>query len=198
MPKYYYFAMPKTNQMLHDDCDSVTPDSQKDMLEHLFNELFREYEQPLYLFALKLLKSDVAAKDIIQDVFLKLWLIRDQISEIKSISSFLYKLTENKVIDSLRASAADQKKKQDLWHRLRLSSEEHVGIGVESKEYHAIIQQAIEQLPPQRRAVYLLSRAEDRPRKEIASLLQISPNTVRNQLAKAIENIVSYLRSNVD
>jgi RNA polymerase sigma-70 factor (family 1) len=198
MAKYYYFAMPKTNLMLHDDCDSVTPDSQKDMLEQLFNELFREYEQPLYLFALKLLKSDMAAKDIIQDVFLKLWLIRDQISEIKSISSFLYKLTENKVIDSLRASASDQKKKQDLWHRLRHSNEEHAGIGVESKEYHAIMQQAIEQLPPQRRAVYLLSRAEDKPRKEIASLLQISPNTVRNQLAKAIENIVSYLRSNAD
>ncbi|HTI94030.1 MAG TPA: sigma-70 family RNA polymerase sigma factor, partial [Puia sp.] len=76
--------------------------------------------------------------------------------------------------------------------------EQDAGIKVETKEYHVIIQQAIGQLPPQRRAVYLLSQAEDKPRKEIASLLQISPNTVRNQLAKAIENIVAYLRNNAD
>ncbi|HEY4289632.1 MAG TPA: RNA polymerase sigma-70 factor [Puia sp.] len=181
--------------MQQEDCHSS---SSKDMLEQLFNELFREYEHPLYLFAIKMLKSETVAKDIIQDVFLKLWVIRDQISEIKSISSFLYRLTENKVIDHLRASASDQKKKDALWRRLHQSSEQSVDKGVETKEYHAIIQQAIEQLPPQRRVVYLLSQAEDRPRKEIASLLKISPNTVRNQLAKAIENIVAYLKNNTD
>jgi RNA polymerase sigma-70 factor (ECF subfamily) len=168
------------------------------MLEQLFNELFREYEHPLYLFAFKMLKSDMAAKDIIQDVFLKLWLIRDKISEIKSISSFLYKLTENKVFDYLRASASDKKKRHDLWCRLHQSNEQSVDMHVEAKDYHAIIQQAIEQLSPQRRAVYLLSKAEDKPRKEIASLLHISPNTVRNQLAKAIENIVAYLKNHAD
>ena len=194
--KCYYFAISKTKTrlMLNDDC----PGSEKDMLEQLFNELFREYEHPLYLFAFKMLKSDMAAKDIIQDVFLKLWLIRDRISEIKSISSFLYRLTENKVIDHLRAAASDQKKKQALWQRLHQSSEPHAEIGVEDAEYHNIIRQAIEQLPPQRRAVYLLSHAADKPRKEIASLLQISPNTVKNHLAKAVENIVAYLKNNTD
>lgn len=192
--KCYYFAISKTRVMLNDDCHS----SEKDMLEQLFNELFREYEHSLYLFAFRMLKSDMAAKDIIQDVFLKLWLIRDRISEIKSISSFLYRLTENKVIDHLRAAASDQKKKQALWHRTHQTSEPHLGEGVEAAEYHAIIQQAIEQLPPQRRAVYILSQAEDRSRKEVASLLQISPNTVRNQLAKAVENIVAYLKNNAD
>lgn len=125
----------------------------------------------------------MAAQDIIQDVFLKLWLIRDKLSEIKSISSFLYQVTENKVFDHLRAIAADQRKKNALWARLHQRREENIGEYAGAKEYHAVLQQAIEPLPPQRRAVYLLSRAEDRPRKEIASLLDISPNTVRNQLA---------------
>jgi len=183
-----------TRVMLNDDCSG----SSKDMLEQLFNELFREYEHPLYLFAFRMLKSDMAAKDIIQDVFLKLWTIRDRISEIKSISSFLYRLTENKVIDHLRAAASDQKKKQALWQRLHQSTEPYAGIGVELNEYHTIIQQAIEQLPPQRRAVYLLSQEEDKSRKEVASLLQISPNTVKNHLAKAVENIVAYLKNNSD
>ncbi|MDO6431128.1 RNA polymerase sigma-70 factor [Flavitalea sp. BT771] len=194
--KCYYFAISKTKTcvMRNDDC----PGSSKDMLEQLFNELFREYEHPLYLFAFRMLKSDMAAKDVIQDVFLKLWMIRDRISEIKSISSFLYRLTENKVIDHLRAAAADQKRKQALWQRMHQSSEPHAGVGVEDAEYHTIIHQAIEQLPPQRRAVYLLSHAADKPRKEIASLLHISPNTVKNHLAKAVENIVAYLKNNTD
>lgn len=181
--------------MQQEDCHSS---SSKEMLEQLFNELFREYEHPLYLFAFKMLKSETEAKDIVQDVFLKLWVIRDKFPEIKSISSFLYRLTENKVIDHLRASASDQRKKQDLWRRLRQSSEQSVDKDIEAKEYHAIIQRAIEQLPPQRKVAYLLSQAEDRPRKEIASLLNISPNTVRNQLAKAIENIAAYLKKNTD
>jgi len=183
-----------TRAMLNDDC----PGSSKDLLEQLFNELFREYEHPLYLFAFRMLKSDMAAKDIIQDVFLKLWTIRDRISEIKSISAFLYKLTENMVIDHLRAAASDRQKKQGLWQRVRQSSEPGANIGIEAAEYHSIIRQAIEHLPPQRRAVYILSQAEDKSRKEVASLLQISPNTVRNQLAKAVENIVAYLKNNVD
>ena len=95
------------------------------MLEQLFSELFREYEHPLYLFAFKLLKSDTAAKDIIQDVFMKLWLIRDQLSEIKNISAFLYKLTENKVIDYLRAAARTHairlRRRFALWRQVIVS-----------------------------------------------------------------------------
>jgi len=181
--------------MLPDDFHNYTDRNADDLLEQLFNELFREYEHRLYLFVLKMLKSDAVAKDIVQDVFLKLWVIRGKISEIKNISSFLYKLTENKVIDHLRSSACDQKKKDALWHRLRQNNEQNTDRCLEEKEYNAIIQRAIEQLSPQRKAVYLLSKTKNIPRKEIASLLQISPNTVRNQLAKAIENIASYLKS---
>lgn len=181
--------------MLPDDFHNFNHRNTEDVLEQLFNELFREYEHRLYLLVLKMLKSDTMAKDIVQDVFLKLWVIREKIPEIKNISSFLYRLTENKVIDHLRSSACDQKKKAALWRGLCQTNVQDTGRYVEDKEYNAIIQRAIEQLPPQRKAVYLLSKAENISRKEVASLLQISPNTVRNQLAKAIENITSYLKS---
>jgi len=166
----------------------------EDVLEQLFDELFREYEHRLYLFAFKMLKSDAIAKDVIQDVFLKLWLIRYRLSEIENISSFLHKLVENRVVDYLRSAAGDRRKKEELWQKMvetnDSSSEDHLV----KKEFHIIIQRAIEHLPAQRKAVYVLSKTEGRRRKEVASLLNISPNTVRNQLAKAVESIANYVK----
>lgn len=168
----------------------------EDVLEQLFNELFREYEHRLYVFALKMLKSDAIAKDVIQDVFLKLWMIRYRLSEIENISSFLHKLVANRVVDYLRTAAGDQRKKAYLWQQMVKASQTATEDQLVDKEFHTIIHRAIEQLPAQRRAVYILSKAEGRRRKEVASILNISPNTVRNQLAKAIESIATYVKRN--
>lgn len=164
------------------------------MLEQLFCELFSEYESKLYLFSLKMLKSEVVAKDIIQEVFLKLWTIRNQLPEIKNISAFLYRITENKVIDHLRAAASDQKHRKALWQRLNdirpCDLREEIG----AKEFNYIIQRAIDNLPPQRRSVYLLNKVENLKRDKIAEVMNISPNTVRNQLAKSIQQILVYIK----
>lgn len=170
----------------------------EDVLEQLFNELFREYEHRLYLFAFKMLKSDAVAKDVIQDVFLKLWMIRYRLSEIENISSFLHRLVENRVIDYLRTAAKDQRKKDQLWQNMLQANNLNQEELLIKKEFHQIIQQAIEQLPPQRKAIYILSKTEGRRRNEVASLLHISPHTVRNQLVKAMEHIVSFVKRQVD
>lgn len=168
---------------------------QKDVHEELFNELFRQHEDRLYTFLLKVTRSDAQAKDIVQDVFLKLWMIRNQLNEIENIEAFLYRLTENKLIDFLRAAATQQKLKQQLWRDLQATQTKQPD-RIEEKEYHEIIRRAVLQLPPQRRTIYLLSKHEGVKRKEIASALNISPNTVRNQLASAFANILSYVRKN--
>ena len=169
---------------------------QRDVQEELFNELFRQHENRLYNFLLKVTKSDAQAKDILQEVFLKLWMIRNQLNEIENIKAFLYRLTENKLIDFLRAAATQQKLKQQLWRNLQATKTEQPDC-MEEKEYHEIIRRAIMQLPPQRRTIYLLSKHEGVKQKQIASALNISPNTVRNQLASAFLNILSYVRKNL-
>lgn len=162
------------------------------MLEQLFNELFREYEQRLYAFTVKIVKSDAQAKDILQDVFMKLWMIRGRLQEIDNIGAFLYRLTENKIFDYLRAAASRKKARQLLWEYLqRLNREDNC---LEMKEYHDIIRRAIDHLPPQRKAIYLLSKVEGHKRREIAAELKISPNTVRNQLAAALRYIHQYVK----
>lgn len=162
----------------------------------MFQELFREYEHRLYVFIMKILRSDATAKDIIQDVFLKLWIIRSKLPEIENINAFLYRLTENRVYDHLRATATRQEYRQALWNQLQRANSGDEEI-LEKKEFHSIIRDAIRHLPPQRRTVYLLNKDEGLKQKEIARKLQLSPNTVRNHLAEAIRQIGTYVKKNM-
>ena len=171
-------------------------DQNDDVLQPLFNELFREHEHKLYAFVVKVLRSDVYARDIVQDVFLKLWTIREQLHEIENMDAFLYRLTENKVYDHLRAAATREKTRQELWQRIRQSGHDTPDL-LEAKEYHTLIQQAIHQLPPQRKTIYLLSKQEGLKQQQIAQELQISPHTVRNQLAEAFKSIRNYVKRNL-
>jgi RNA polymerase sigma factor (sigma-70 family) len=78
-------------------------------LELLFADLFKKHEYRLHTLVLKLTRSDQYARDIIQEVFLKLWEHRNNIHTIHNIEAWLYRLTENKVIDFLRKAAADSR-----------------------------------------------------------------------------------------
>ena len=173
-------------------------DQNDDVLQQLFNELFREHEHKLYAFVVKVLRSDAQAKDIVQDVFLKLWTIREQLHEIENMDAFLYRLTENKVYDYLRAAATREKTRQELWQRIRQGQAgDATPDFLETKEYHTLLQQAIHQLPPQRKTIYLLSKQEGLKQQQIARELQISPHTVRNHLAEAFKSIRNYVKKNL-
>jgi RNA polymerase sigma-70 factor (ECF subfamily) len=167
-----------------------------DVLEQLFNELFREYEHRLYAFIIKVVKSDAQTKDILQDVFLKLWQVREQLPEIQNINAFLYKLAENKVYDFLRRAARYENVRNEFWQSYQQYHSPDGG-DLEAKEFNGIIQKAIEQLPPQRKAIYLLTTREGMKRHEVAAELNLSPNTVRNQLSEAIHYIRQYVNKHL-
>jgi RNA polymerase sigma-70 factor (family 1) len=171
---------------------SSNPDAEA--LELFFGELFKKHEQTLYTLARRLTKSDQYAKDIIQEVFLKLWEHRQTVHTIHNTEAWLYRLTENKVIDFLRKAAADSRLQEAIWNKLPYQEEE-TGALVEAKEYSQIIQKAISQLPPQRKLIYQLNREEGLNYQEIADELCISRHTVKNQLSTALQAIRSFLAS---
>ena len=74
------------------------PGHNEKMMEVLFADIFRQHEHKLYSLVLKLTKSDQAAKDILQEVFLKLWTQRATLHTINNIEAWLCRITENKII----------------------------------------------------------------------------------------------------
>jgi RNA polymerase sigma-70 factor (family 1) len=162
----------------------------------MFSELFRQHEHKLYTLALKLTKSDQLAKDIIQEVFLKLWDQRNQLTSILNIEAWLYRVTENKIIDFLRKASADNRLREKIWNQLQQivnESEQYLAI----KEYNQIIQKAIDQLPPQRKLIYQLNKEGGMNYREIADELQLSKHTVKNQLSTAIQSVRNFLVRNI-
>lgn len=165
-------------------------------MESLFSEIFREHEQRLYTLAFRLTKSDQYAKDIIQEVFLKLWEHRENIHTIHNMEAWLYRLTENKTIDFLRKVAADSRLKEAIWNKMQqIINEAEVCVAV--KEYNQIIQKAINQLPPQRRLIYQLYKEEGLNYQQIADELHISKHTVKNHLFTAVRSVRNFLSKNV-
>jgi RNA polymerase sigma-70 factor (ECF subfamily) len=164
-------------------------------LETFFVDVFQQHEHRLYTLALRLVKSEPHVKDIIQEVFLKLWEHRHHVQDIHNMEAWLYRVMENKVIDFLRKVSADSRLKDAIWNnisRARNDTDEWL----EAKEYDRIIQQAIDHLPPQRRRIYCLHKKEGLDHAQIAEELSISRHTVKNQLSAAIQSIRSFVARN--
>ena len=161
-------------------------------MEQLFADLFKQYEYRLHTLVLKLTRSNQYTRDIIQEVFLKLWEHRYQLDSIHNIEAWLYRLTENKVIDFLRKTAADNRLKEAVW-KSHPSTGSETEDKVIAREYHQIIQKAVDQLPPQRKLIYYLNREKGLNYQQIASQLAISKHTVKNQLSNALQSIRLFL-----
>ncbi|HEY4155893.1 MAG TPA: RNA polymerase sigma-70 factor [Puia sp.] len=166
----------------------------KEGLEAEFSHMVKVHAQNLHLLALRVTKCEQLAKDVVQDVFLKLWEHRNQFHQIENIEAWLYRVTENKLIDHLRKTAADKRLKEISWSRIRATNNE-TEQRLTARESRELISRAIENLPAQRKIIYRLNREQLLSYRQIAEELQISPHTVKNQLSSALHYLRSCLKS---
>lgn len=162
-----------------------------------FSKVYELYKDKVFAFAYTLTKSRETAEEVVQDVFLKLWERREQVRIEYSFAAYVKKVTYHQVIDFFRRAKKDQSLQEKLIRQMkeiRNSGEEFV-LG---RELDKVYKQAIEQLPPQQKKAFLLSREEDLSYEEIAQRLGISRNTVRNHLADAMKSIRTYVSTNSD
>jgi RNA polymerase sigma-70 factor (family 1) len=163
--------------------------------EQAFEKIYKFYSTRLYGNLLKLVKSETEAQEILQDVFLKIWDNRQRIDIGKSFRSYLFKIAENKVYDFFRKAARDKKRKAQL---ISLATNEYVPVEElwQSDEKSAILQKAIDSLPPQRQLVFRLCKLEGKSYKQVSELLGISVSTISDHIVKATKSIRDYFENN--
>lgn len=154
-------------------------------VQFLFGSIFKKHHAQLQRLAYSVTKSQEQASDIVQDVFLKLWEHRDELHHIEVIDAWLHRAVKNKLIDHLRKASADKKMKTFIWNQIE-QAQHNPDLHLDAKESGAIINQAVEELPAQRKLVYLLNRETGLSYQEIAQELSISRHTVKNQLSLAL------------
>ena len=162
--------------------------------KNAFERLYRVYSPRLYGKLLKLVKSETHAREILQDVFLKLWEYRASVDPDKSFRSFLFKIAENKLYDFFRKAAKEKTIQAQL---TGIASAEYTIIEelMSNDQHLALLHRAIEHLPPQRQQVFRLGKLEGKSYKEISDQLGISVSTISDHIVKGTKSVREYFET---
>jgi RNA polymerase sigma-70 factor (ECF subfamily) len=160
--------------------------------EQAFKELYRLYSPRLYGNLIKLVKNEAIARELLQDVFVRVWKHRHDIDPKQSFRAYCFRIAENLVTDFFRKAACDRKLTEYLMRAASdhdLSTEEHIDF----RESRDLLHRAMCLLPPQRRQVFELCKMEGRSYAEVSQLLGISTSTISDHIVKATRAIKKYL-----
>ena len=174
--------------------------SEKDLLikvsagdEDAFRQLFLKYHQQLGIHIFRITNSVDIAEEIVQDVFLKIWMSRETLVRVRNFKAYLFVISKNHTLNCLRKLSRERIHKEE-WEDSSvkiLTSESD-----SSNIYYCLLDEAIDQLPPQQQKVYLLSRHERLRYTEIANRLNLSCETVKKYLQIATASITAYVKTN--
>jgi RNA polymerase sigma-70 factor (family 1) len=161
-----------------------------------YKELYFLLFKGLQRFSCSYVKSPEIAEEIVSDVFIKLWQIRNQLSEINNLKVYLYCITKNLSLNFITKKnrhpvvCLDQTNTESF---IEIKTPEDLYI---SNEIINSVKQAVSELPEQCRTIFLLVREHGLKYKEVARILDISFLTVRNQVAIATKKIAEALPVN--
>ena len=157
------------------------------------DELFGYYYPRLYHFSKSILKIENDIDDILQEVFVKIWLNRQKIGNAETFNSYIFTITKNEVLNLIRSKLREQTFKDQLFI-LSVAEEYHSRNPLEFDEIKADIDKIVIGLSEKRQQVFTLSRTEGLSNKEIAQQLNISEKTVEDHITHAIKQIKNSMK----
>jgi RNA polymerase sigma-70 factor (ECF subfamily) len=153
-----------------------------------FAEIYQRYWTVMYMHALKMLRSEDDARDVVQEIFTSLWLKSQSINPDVNLAGYLFISTKNKVLDLI----AQKRVRMDYLGSLAAFAEAHNNetlADIEEKELMQALQREIEQLPAKMKQIFEMRINRHLTYKEIADELNISDKTVKKQISNAIRMI---------
>lgn len=163
--------------------------------ETAFAALFNLYSTPLASLALRMLHNEPAKQEVLQEVFIKIWLNRDRLKDVQLPGPWLRKITIYECLQYLRKTSLYNTKLGHL--NQEDASFNHALSTISVKEIQHAVKRALQVMSPQRRTIYELSREKGLATKEIAAQLGLSDGYVRNALSAALQTIRSFLPESV-
>jgi RNA polymerase sigma-70 factor (family 1) len=159
--------------------------------EAAFAELYNHYKTPALRFTVSLLKDEEEAENMVQDVFIKIWVKRAQIKPDYNFNSYLFTCLRNMAFDHFKKLEKSEQLRREYMEAIRSAADDEKE---ESERRLGLVQAAVDSLSIKRKLILKLNIEEGKSYQEIAEFLRISKNTVKNQLVKAKQ----ILREKVD
>lgn len=159
-----------------------------------FREIYSRYKEFVFAVVAARLDDEDDAKDITQEIFINLWTARDRLTGLRDFKTYLYVLSRNQVVSAYRKRNTRIKGEGYLLEHLaeiEYSAEDHKL----AFELNTTIVKTVEQLPETMRSCYQLSKNEGKENREIATILNISEKTVRNNVSEALKRVKLNLQN---
>lgn len=160
--------------------------------EAAFETLFHLYVPRIQPVITQIIQEEAPAKDIIQEIFLSIWMSRDKLPDITTPRNWIFKIAYHRSYSWLQKQGVRDKARQ-----VNIAEGEDYSNLTEENlsftETTRLIREAIELLPPQAKKIYQLSRETDLKIAEIAAQLKLSPQTIKNSLVRSLRSIREYL-----
>ena len=159
-----------------------------------FKELFETFSPRVYAFALRVTHSQSTAEELVQDVFMKIWVNRESLQRVDHFQSWIYTVSRNLAFNVLKRLAVEERAKTQLLKDLKHEVSEPDSPAV-YHNYEHMLQNAVDRLSPQQKLVYALCHQEGLKYEEAAEKLHISRLTVKTHMQQALRNIRSHVKS---
>lgn len=151
----------------------------------MYESAFKTHFKGLHAYACTILKDEVMAEEMVQNVFFRLWKNRETLGEQQSLASYLYRAVYNESLNYLK-----HLKVRSAYEAHAARNTGHAPSATDSlrlKELQLHLDRAMNELPEQCRTIFQMSRYEGLKYMEIAGKLGISVKTVENQMSKALK-----------
>lgn len=160
--------------------------------ETAFKELIFQYTPSIASVVFSITRSKEQTEDVVQDIFIQLWTIRDTLTAIDNLNGFLFVVTKRHAITAIRKMIRERNHKHAFAEKQALQDKNE-----NSEEYFSLIDEAVKQLPAQQQKAWRLSRQEGLKYEEIAAEMNISRETVKSYIQLANTAIVKYVKPRI-
>ena len=161
-----------------------------------FTKLYELYVSRLYAFALGLTHSDVLAKDIVQETFVKVWIRREQIDPDMSFRSFLFTMAKNQLLNEFRRQANGPLFLEDIvFNESGEEGETYIERKLSFEEFNHRLELAKQKLSPRQRELFELNKEQGLSIGEIAAKTSVTEQSIRNQISQALHVLRKELGS---
>ena len=157
--------------------------------EAAFEEMFRAYYPKLCRFAAEYVDSSGRARDLVQDVFLRVWDGRSEWRVDRSLKAYLYQSVRNRALNEVRNRDTRNAAVDDLEYTSSRHRKPSAADAAHGNALSRQVDEAIQSLPRRRRMAFLLHRRHGFTYQEIATVMGITAKTVENQIGRALKSL---------
>lgn len=160
--------------------------------KNAFEILFHKYYARLCVFSNSYVKSIDTSRDVVQDVYIKIWDNRENFVITQSLKAYLYQAVRNQSLNYLDKNSQKIRIEENLTRQREIDSEEHE-LELNTEELTEKIWKHVEHLPERRRTIFILYRKHGLSYKEIGEVMGITRKTVENQMGRSLQFIREQL-----